>query len=73
MHTLVQLQWKRGASGGEKFVHILKTRCGVSQSMDTSATKANLTTNSANPVRTPLQIGSVKDSSNFYIIIFYST
>jgi len=29
LNTLVQIQWKRGVSGGKKFVDLLKRRCGV--------------------------------------------
>lgn len=57
LYNLIQAQWKRGADGGKKFVHLLLARCGVGESMDVDKHKEPKSA----PVRTALQLGTVKE------------
>lgn len=60
LYKLIQAQWKRGAVGGEKFVQILKTRCGVVEHMEVVEEAQPVRTS----VRSPLHFGSVKETSS---------
>lgn len=56
LYKLVRAHWKRGAAGGEKFVNVLQTKCGVSDTMDVDSEQG-----APQPSRMPLVIGSRKE------------
>ncbi len=63
LYKLIQAQWKRGAVGGEKFVNILKTRCGVSEPMEMDQDDDDNNKAEQSSIRTPLEFDSVKETT----------